>query len=522
MQPLIETGLFLIIGVAISLLITRIEYARNEAESTREQVKLLMKQLELEEAQTAVQASKTEQHRQEQRTREALHALLQFAEALVHGEITQEPSRKDTASEAHEEATGVDEVSQRLAALIKQVSGYQNVSITTLNAETGKPQATATVGLSPEQEQAWRERRSGFTIGELVVGTSVEAHLLAGEAAVIDLGKPPFSERDSAYGPLKLLLVPMLLERRLVGIVTLNHGDTSHDYTQEEQALARALAQLASLTLERTRLFQERTQTRATVLALRETNRLMDEFIGIAGHELRTPLTTIKANVELTRRQISKALKQQESLPAEIATHLTRMATYLDRTERQIRMQNRLVSDLLDVTRVHANRLELHPDLCDLMTLVREGVEDQSYLTPTRNITLTSTAPEEILVMADADRIRQVISNYLSNALKYSEANKPVEVRVELVGKLVRVSVRDEGPGLSRAQQQHLWERFYRVPEIVVKSGSGIGLGLGLHITRMIIERLGGQVGVQSTPGEGSTFWFTLPLIEAGEKEGNS
>lgn len=124
--------------------------------------------------------------------------------------------------------------------------------------------------------------------------------------------------------------------------------------------------------------------------------------------------------------------------------------------------------------------------------------------------------------MADADRVQQVISNYLSNALKYSEADKPVEVHIELVGKLVRVSVRDEGPGLSRTQQQHLWERFYRVPEVEVKSGTGIGLGLGLHITRMIIERLGGQVGVQSTPGEGSTFWFTLPLIEAGEKEGNS
>ena len=107
-----------------------------------------------------------------------------------------------------------------------------------------------------------------------------------------------------------------------------------------------------------------------------------------------------------------------------------------------------------------------------------------------------------------------MIDNYLSNALKYSEADKPVLVRVEQAEPgQARVLVRDQGPGLPLAQQQTIWERFYRVPGVEVKSGSGIGLGLGLHISRTIIEQLGGHVGIESEPGQGSTFWFTLPLI---------
>lgn len=125
---------------------------------------------------------------------------------------------------------------------------------------------------------------------------------------------------------------------------------------------------------------------------------------------------------------------------------------------------------------------------------------------------------EDVPVVADPERLRQVMNNYLSNALKYSEADKPVEVRLEVTSDEVHVSVHDAGPGLSKHEQEHIWERFYRVPGMEVKSGSGVGLGLGLHISRTIVERLGGNVGVQSIPGSGSTFWFTLPRATSHEE----
>jgi PAS domain S-box-containing protein len=307
---------------------------------------------------------------------------------------------------------------------------------------------------------------------------------------------------------------------RWEGILIHTRRDGSEVVVESRQVLIRdevkktlSILEINRDITERERLAQERTQALATEQALREANRLMDEFIGIAGHELRTPLTTIKASVQLAKRQLNRLLKQ-DGLPAQVVTQLSSVQSHLDRTERQIAMQNRLVSDLLDVSRIHSGRLELYPDLCDLAALVREVVEDQQYLTPERKLALSISSQAEILVLADADRVRQVVSNYLSNALKYSEATKPVEIHLEVTGMQARVSVRDEGPGLPAKQQQYVWERFYRVPDIEVKTGSGVGLGLGLHISRMIIERQRGQVGVQSEPGHGSTFWFTLPVAE--------
>jgi signal transduction histidine kinase len=114
--------------------------------------------------------------------------------------------------------------------------------------------------------------------------------------------------------------------------------------------------------------------------------------------------------------------------------------------------------------------------------------------------------------VADADRIGQVVTNYLTNALKYSAADRPVEVFLVIEGQMAQVSVQDEGPGLSLSEQQAIWERFYQVERITKQSGSRTGLGLGLHICQTIIEQHQGQVGVKSSPGEGSSFWFTLPL----------
>jgi signal transduction histidine kinase len=106
-----------------------------------------------------------------------------------------------------------------------------------------------------------------------------------------------------------------------------------------------------------------------------------------------------------------------------------------------------------------------------------------------------------------------VLTNYVTNALRYSPPDQPVRIGMTVEGKVARVWVRDWGPGLEAEAQQEIWQRFHQVKGIRVQSGSGKGLGLGLYISQMLIAEHQGEVGVESTPGEGSTFWFTLPMI---------
>jgi signal transduction histidine kinase len=106
------------------------------------------------------------------------------------------------------------------------------------------------------------------------------------------------------------------------------------------------------------------------------------------------------------------------------------------------------------------------------------------------------------------------VGNFVSNALKYSRDDQPVEVRVQVVGSTACVCVRDTGVGVPLTEQEEIWARFHRATGVAIQSGSDVGLGIGLHISKTIVERHHGQVGLQSVPGQGSTFWFTVPLAD--------
>jgi signal transduction histidine kinase len=338
----------------------------------------------------------------------------------------------------------------------------------------------------------------------------------AGETVLIDTSRAEYRQMANPFGIERYLLAPMRVGAALVGVLSIDYG-AAWVSTPDGIALVEAVAQLAGLVLERERLQREREEARSSALALSEVNRRMDEFLGIAGHEMRTPLTTIIGNMQLAQRRLERLRRHDDLLPP-VARELDEAHHLLDRSNAGLGRLSALVNDVLDVSRIQAGRLQIRPRRCDLVEVVRAVVEEQRGLAATRTIRLEfPEAP--IPVWADPERIGQVVANYLTNALKYSSEDQAVTVGLDRTATLTRVWVHDEGPGVAPQEQERIWERFYHAERIEHRHGSSVGLGLGLYISKTIIMQHAGVVGVESDPGAGVTFWFTLPIDERAERE---
>ncbi len=240
----------------------------------------------------------------------------------------------------------------------------------------------------------------------------------------------------------------------------------------------------------------------------KEVERRKEEFLSMVSHELRTPLTVILGLIELALQHIEL---RPSSLAPEAEGLINRIEGVLKRASGQVEIEARLVEELLDVSRLEMHKFELSLQRENLVTIVQETVANQQQAAPTRDIELVLPPDELVPVIVDAGRIGQVLTNYLTNALKYAPVEQMVSVHLEVEARVARVSVRDQGPGLTPEQQQRVWERFYQAAAPGLR-GPDRGLGLGLAIAKAIIEQHQGQVGVESAPGRGSTFWFTVPL----------
>ncbi len=437
----------------------------------------------------------TERRRLERRSQDTLQVLLAMAEVLVKGVDIDGVTNHSPLSR----------IMRRLSTLARRVLGCQRVGVILIETCTGELHLLALAGASSDERRRWASLLEGTHLSDHMHEARMLSDLAAGRLVRLHSRMQGLTFGARAGH----VLLPMRIGTQLIGLIALDYGGRMQQLTYAEIAIANAVSRLMALVLERERLLQERAEAHANELALLEANRRTDEFLSIASHELRTPLTTINGNIQLAKRRIRTLSKDDPQ--EEFDDRLALVLELLGRAERQVHVQNRLVSDLLDVSRIQANRLELRSDICNLASIVSGCVEDQRAAHPTRALVLTLPA-HEIPILADPDRISQVVTNYLTNALKYSAAAMPVEIALSTEDGFARVAVRDQGPGLLPEEHQQIWQRFYRVPGISVRSGSGVGLGLGLYICRTIVERHHGQVGIQSTQGQGSVFWFTLPI----------
>jgi signal transduction histidine kinase len=191
---------------------------------------------------------------------------------------------------------------------------------------------------------------------------------------------------------------------------------------------------------------------------------------------------------------------------------VTTVRARLDDAGQSVERLTRLVELLFDAAQARASTLTLHRAPCDLADIVREQVDTLRLTHPSRVLYLELPGELTVPVNVDALRIGQVVTNFVTNALKYSPADQPIMIRLTQSGGGARVYVVDRGPGLPPRERERIWQRFYRAEGVSVQSGTKAGLGLGLYICKAIVEGHGGRVGVESEVGKGSTFWYELPL----------
>ena len=227
----------------------------------------------------------------------------------------------------------------------------------------------------------------------------------------------------------------------------------------------------------------------------RLVERQKDDFVGYVTHELKTPITSLSAFIQLLQGYHAKTGdKKSQFLLAKAAEQLQRLTS--------------LLSSFTHVYQAQTGKLELHKESIDLYELVRETVETFQYTTSTHAITIDGNITKPII--ADKERIRQVIINLLINAIKYSPEADTIIVHFKEEPQQVIVSVTDFGPGIPKEAQSHIFERFFRLND--KSEYTAKGLGLGLYIALEIVKAHKGKLWVESNPGEGATFLFSLPF----------
>jgi signal transduction histidine kinase len=267
------------------------------------------------------------------------------------------------------------------------------------------------------------------------------------------------------------------------------------DYITKGQMQGELLQRVIRYAIERKKAEIEREKLLSEQLAARELEKRRSEFISMVVHELKTPLTSLKGYAQLLRKRYVPGTNEQ-------------IARLAERMDSQVNKLTGLVDDFLDVTRITAGKLQFREEYFDFDVLVNEIIEELRPTTERHAICREGITGQTI--WGDRMRVGQVITNFLSNAIKYAPETDRILVKTSSDGTSVTLSVQDFGPGVPKEEQANVFSPFYRLEDLRASTASG--LGLGLHIAAEIIRRQEGQIWLESEEGKGATFSFTLPI----------
>lgn len=335
---------------------------------------------------------------------------------------------------------------------------------------------------------------NGFELAEMMRGTERTRHI------PIIFVSAAGSELNYAFKGYESGAVDFL-QKPLDAHVVLSKVNVFVDLHRHRKALKHEMDALAAAHVKTEQLVQ---QLQATQSELQRAVRMRDDFMSMVSHELRTPLNTLYLETQVRKLHLAKG----NLAPFEPA----KLPAMIERDQRQIQNMVRLIDDMLDVTRLRSGALSIQPKPVDLSAMAARVVESLGQQAETVGSTITLNAAAPVLGVWDEFRIEQVLTNLLTNALRYG-GGKPVQVDVGAATSgatpTAFMAVQDGGMGIAPQDQQRIFEQFERTDDSKKKVA---GLGLGLYITRQIVRAHGGEIGVESTPGAGAVFRVTLPL----------
>jgi signal transduction histidine kinase len=290
--------------------------------------------------------------------------------------------------------------------------------------------------------------------------------------------KIPASKSTPAY-----LIVPLLLARKIIGSIIVAHPE---GFSKRAPQFLGRLAARSATAIENARLYE----------AVQDANDSKSQFVSIVTHELRIPLTSIKGYTDLISQGVVGPVNDQQiDFLNVIRNNVDRMAA--------------LISDLSDISRIERGIIKLEPVQVPLHVYIEETLNSLSHKFDEKSQTLNIDVPESLPhVYADPNRLIQVLTNLVSNAWKYTPKGGEITIRAFQKGDQVILEVIDTGIGISKEDQSKLFTQFFRSESSAVREQ--VGWGLGLNVTKRLVEVMGGEIGMSSKLGEGSTFWFAL------------
>jgi PAS domain S-box-containing protein len=285
-----------------------------------------------------------------------------------------------------------------------------------------------------------------------------------------------------------LLQVPLVIRDETRGVITLARYHRA-PFAPDDVQFAEELARRAALAIDNALLYRE----------AREAIHVRDAFLSVASHELKTPLTSLLGFLDLLHRRVTPGtvVGEREQRRIQVATE-------------QAHRLHKMVTSLLDLSRLQTGQLSIERDMVDFGALVRRIGDEVEATLPHDQRLLVETPAEPLVVVGDDLRLEQVVQNLLQNAVKYSPNGGDILIRAESDASGARLIVRDQGLGIPAEALNLIFSRFYRAANTASYQVSG--MGVGLYVVRQIVELHGGQVAVESTEGQGSTFTITLPL----------